>query len=44
MKVYPFIWRNFSELLNYATLFGEDWFYTGKSLRLKLISKLDIFF
>jgi hypothetical protein len=24
-KAYPFIWRNFSERLGYATLYGEDW-------------------
>lgn len=24
-KAYPFIWKNFSEQLNYSTLFGEDW-------------------
>ena len=23
-KAYPFIWKNFSNLLGYATMFGED--------------------
>jgi hypothetical protein len=23
-QVYPFVWRNFSEILDYATLFAED--------------------
>lgn len=24
-EVYPFIWKNFTEKLNYASLFNEDW-------------------
>jgi hypothetical protein len=24
-KVYPFIWKNYSNDLNYATLYAEDW-------------------
>ena len=28
-EAYPFIWRNFSEYLNYSTLFLEDWPWFG---------------
>lgn len=37
-EVYPFVWRNFSEQLGYATYFGEDWPKVGKtSLKIFLI-------
>ena len=28
-EVYPFVWKNFSEKLDYATFFGEDWPQVG---------------
>ena len=28
--VYPFIWNNFSNILNYATMFNEEWPNAGK--------------
>ena len=29
-RVYPFVWKNFSQKLNYSTLFNEDWPNVGK--------------
>ena len=29
-QVYPFVWKNFSQILNYSTLFNEDWPNVGK--------------
>ena len=31
-KVYPFVWKEFSKRLNYATLWNEDWPHLGKNL------------
>ena len=28
-EVYPFIWNNFTEKLNYATMYNEDWPQVG---------------
>ena len=42
-EVYPFIWNNFTEKLNYATMYNEDWPQVGNinfsnnNVRLKLL-------
>lgn len=31
-KAYPFVWRNFSDVLDYATMYNEDWPNVGEYL------------
>lgn len=31
-KAYPFVWQNFSDVLDYATMYNEDWPHVGRTI------------